>query len=111
MKFVEPEPNTGCWLWSGSLGSTGYGHIRQGDDVLHAHRASWELFKGLLPPGLFVCHKCDVMPCVNPDHLFLGTPKDNMKDMSAKGRLRGVVGRSGAEHWMNAGKRAGGATA
>jgi len=78
-----------CWPWTASVTKWGYGrfrvHGRRGDK---AHRFSWELHNGPVPPGLFVCHRCDNPPCVNPDHLFLGTPKDNTGDMVAKGRLR-----------------------
>ena len=76
----------GCWNWAASLNLDGYGNIwRDGRTVL-AHRASWELFKGPLPKGLLVLHKCDNTACVKPEHLFLGTQKDNMNDMAAKGR-------------------------
>lgn len=75
-----------CWLWTGSRrGSkrSPYGAFRnQG-----AHRVAWQLTHGAIPPGLFVCHTCDVPLCVNPAHLFLGTPLDNIRDAKAKGRL------------------------
>lgn len=69
----------------------GYGHIHAGDGTrksLGAHRASWMLAHGPIPPGLMVLHRCDNPPCVNPDHLFLGTAKDNVGDMDTKGRRR-----------------------
>lgn len=97
---IEPDLNTGCWLWSGCVKANGYGVIgvrRAGK--LHntlAHRASWAQRHGPIPPGLYVCHRCDTPACVNPDHLFLGTQKDNLRDMYAKGRLqnRGVLNAS-----------------
>lgn len=77
----------GCWNWGAYKDKLGYGHFwpvhRPG--VL-AHRFSWEIHNGPIPDGLFVCHKCDNPPCVNPDHLFLGSAKDNSQDMVAKGR-------------------------
>ena len=85
-KYVSPEPNTGCYLWIGSLNTYGYGQFWcKGKNVL-AHRASFELYKSLIPPGISVLHACDNPACVNPDHLFLGTQKDNMQDMKKKGR-------------------------
>lgn len=79
-------PTTGCWLWSDVLNGRGYGHLTFNRKVYLAHRFSWELHRGPITDGLFVCHKCDVRSCVNPDHLFLGTCKDNLQDMGRKGR-------------------------
>lgn len=77
-----------CWLWTGYLVG-GYGYISRGGREganLRAHRVAWELFRGEIPPGLMVCHHCDVPACVNPDHLFLGTALDNKRDEIQKGR-------------------------
>jgi HNH endonuclease len=85
----------GCWGWCGSLHSDGYGLIgikRRAEGYrknFYAHRVSWKMFRGPIPKGLFVLHKCDNPPCTNPKHLFLGTNKDNMIDCSRKGRQNG----------------------
>ncbi len=81
---------TGCWLWTGHRFSTGYGCFEVTDagkrKKFGAHRYSYEYFKGPIPPGLVVMHSCDNPPCVNPDHLSLGTHSDNITDMHRKGR-------------------------
>jgi hypothetical protein len=76
-------PN-GCWEWH--LPKQRYGRIRVAGRTLRAHRASWEAFRGAIPPGMNVLHHCDNPPCVNPDHLWLGTQMDNVQDCIAKGR-------------------------
>lgn len=87
-KYYLPDPNTGCWLWTGKIKEWGdtRGYFRTGGKDRFAHRVSYEIFCGEIPKGMNVCHKCDVTICVNPDHLFLGTQGDNMRDCSHKGR-------------------------
>ena len=83
----EPDSN-GCWPWLGTKRHTGYGKIRNHYKHEGTHRVSYTLNVGPIPQGLHVLHKCDNPTCVNPDHLFLGTQADNMKDMFKKGRNR-----------------------
>lgn len=86
-----PEPNTGCWLWMG-LVSARYGYFWLNNKSKRAHRVSYELFNGPITAGLQVLHRCDCPICVNPQHLFLGTPKDNINDMVQKNRKVQVYG-------------------
>lgn len=84
--FYIPEPMSGCWLWIGGVSyPPGYGRMTRGQ---YAHRVSYEIHRGKIPVGMHVLHRCDNRLCVNPDHLFLGTQSDNMRDMMAKGRGR-----------------------
>ena len=81
-----PEPNSGCWLWAAFIRPDGYGCIKHSRKTIMAHRAAWIVYYGEIPNGMNVLHKCDVRCCVNPDHLWLGTDRDNVVDMEAKGR-------------------------
>lgn len=84
------EKTDGCWLWRGAIGVGGYGAfpIVVGGKwrTKPAHRVSYQLFVGAIPDGMYVCHACDVRPCVNPAHLWVGTHQQNQADMGRKGR-------------------------
>lgn len=84
------ENGRGCWLWTDTPGLDGYGKFQASDGrTERAHRASWRLHRGEIPKGMLCLHKCDNPRCVNPDHLFLGTQRDNIQDMREKGRFGG----------------------
>lgn len=85
-----------CWLWTGGTRVGRYGGIslgRRGEGIISTHRFSYQLHKGKIPKGKIIMHKCDNPLCVKPDHLFMGTQKDNVLDMIAKGRQ----GKTGAK--------------
>lgn len=83
----EVVPWSGCWIWMMGTDRGGYGRIMVDDKGRTTHRYAWTLAKGPIPAGLHVLHRCDVRCCVNPEHLWLGTNADNLRDAAAKGRL------------------------
>lgn len=87
-RFWEKVDKTGeCWIWKTTKLPSGYGQFTMpGRGNRLAHRVAYELFVGPIPDGLFVCHTCDCPSCVRPDHLFLGSPADNSRDMREKDR-------------------------
>lgn len=95
-------PKTDCILWTAGK-TSGYGNIRTSqNEYITSHRASWLVNKGKIPNGLYVLHKCDVRACINPDHLFVGTHLDNIKDMVSKNRHAGGFRLNppiGEKHW------------
>jgi len=89
--WEKVEKTDGCWLWTSTLNTWGYGQFQIGRTKQYrAHRIAYELTYGPIPAGMHVCHHCDNPRCVRPDHLFLGTHLDNMRDRQAKGRYNFV---------------------
>ena len=99
---VSPCPMSGCHLWTAALDQRGYGrfgfrpHGEANYRAVVSSRVAWELYVGPVPKGLEVCHHCDIPACVNPEHLFLGTHKENMEDRDRKGRA--IAGQSNKTH-------------
>ena len=88
-----------CWVWVGSLNNKGYGRINIGGIIKLAHRVSYEIAYGKIPSMMSILHKCDNPPCVNPNHLQVGTHKENIEDMIEKGR--GCVGEGASYAKLN----------
>lgn len=85
--MVEKQDG-GCWLWGGPRFGNKYGQISLDDGgATTAHRFSWVAHSGVIPRGKFICHKCDVRNCVNPEHLYVGDHEDNMQDARERGRF------------------------
>lgn len=84
-RFPELGP---CWDWMGSRTTAGYGHIRENGDLIYAHRLAWQIYKGPIPDGKWILHRCDRPCCVAERHIFVGTAKENSWDARDKGRLQ-----------------------
>ena len=79
-KLVNSRQGGQCWIWDGSLRPSGYGQFHYNNTNHYAHRIVWEMYCGSIPADMLVLHKCDIKRCVNPDHLYLGTHSDNLRD-------------------------------
>jgi hypothetical protein len=86
LKRITINEETGCWEWQGAVNNIGYGMIRDGKKMRTTHRVSYEYHTGDIPDDKCVLHTCDNRKCANPDHLWIGTHKENIEDMISKGR-------------------------
>lgn len=93
--WAKVAKSDGCWLWTASKNSKGYGQFKYKGKMTGSHRVAWILTNGEIPEGLCVLHKCDTPACCNPRHLFLGTQCDNMQDMYDKKRKNNEGVRNG----------------
>ena len=91
-KIIKASDENQCWLWNGTLSTSGYGQFQVRDKCVYAHRAMYAIKFGEIPENGHVCHKCDNPLCVNPSHLFLGDAVINMKDRFKKGRYASIRG-------------------
>jgi hypothetical protein len=84
--YAQTEFTKTCWVWKGNKDRKGYGIASHNRQEFRTHRLSWIMHIGEIPEGMWVLHKCDNPSCINPDHLFLGTSDDNVRDRNEKGR-------------------------
>lgn len=92
LAHVRVNSASDCWEWTGYVMPNGYGSFKYLRKGIYAHRMSYLIHKGDIPEGMFVCHACDNRACVNPDHIWVGTGKDNANDRDSKNR-----------HWVQCG--------
>jgi len=89
---ISIKENNECWEWQAIKSKDNYGVFETKGKHIAAHRYAWELANGPIPAGMLACHKCDNRLCCNPNHIFIGTHKDNMQDMVLKGRSNKLKG-------------------
>lgn len=98
---IQPNMESPCWVWTASRTRHGYGYFASGRKMARAHRISWVMTHGEIADGIHVLHRCDNPSCVRPDHLFLGTNDDNVRDKCLKGRHRCGVGENQGNSKLN----------
>lgn len=86
------DKSSGCWVWKGYKGKLGYSVVHYDNKPMQGHRASYLIYKGNIPKELQVCHTCDNRACLNPEHLYLGSAKDNARDRDQRGRKASTLG-------------------
>jgi hypothetical protein len=89
---ISTDNSRGCWEWTGKAFRNGYGCFYVAGKYCLAHRVAYALTFGEVDPSVVVCHRCDNPPCVNPDHLFAGSARDNVQDKCSKGRQFRAIG-------------------
>ena len=97
--WVDKGDEDDCWEWKGGK-TEGYGQLNYHGVQSRAHRIAWELKNGEIPDGMYICHSCDNPSCCNPNHLFMGTAKDNTDDCISKDRHR-AVDSWGEPRWLS----------
>jgi len=94
------KQENGCWIWQGAQTNCGYGKIGHEKNHFSTHRFSYEIFNGKIPIGKIICHSCDNKLCCNPEHLWIGTQKENIQDAKRKGKLPKQFGRKHSEETL-----------
>ena len=103
--WTKVDKSGECWIWKGCIGKEwGYGSLGRHKRTWLAHRWAWTLTYGAIPTGKLICHHCDNPPCVNPEHLFIGTDKDNANDRDQKGRHGKALGEKNPHAKLSANK-------